>query len=144
MVQEARQGRLETTPGVPPLPTHRRQTVGGVHVPANRVPSAPGRGNYAAMPYVYILQCADSSYYVGSTWDLERRLDEHAGGCGAAYTSRRLPVRLVFATEFDRIDEAFAMEKRIQGWSRRKREALIAGRYGDLPSLSARGGRADR
>ena len=96
------------------------------------------------MPYVYILQCVDSSYYVGSTWDLERRLTEHAGGTGAAYTSRRLPVRLVFAAEFDRIDEAFAMEKRIQGWSRRKREALIAGRYGDLPALSARRRRADR
>ena len=96
------------------------------------------------MPYVYILQCGDSSYYVGSTWDLERRLAEHASGTGAAYTSRRLPVRLVFTAEYDRIDEAFAMEKRIQGWSRRKREALIAGRYGDLPSLSARGGPADR
>jgi putative endonuclease len=91
------------------------------------------------VPYVYILQCADSSYYVGSTWDLERRLAEHASGQGAAYTSWRLPVRLVFAEEYDRIDEAFAMEKRIQGWSRRKREALIAGRSGDLPGLSRRG-----
>jgi putative endonuclease len=96
------------------------------------------------MPYMYILQCADSSYYVGSTWDLERRLSEQSDALGAAYTSRRLPVRLVFAAEFDRIDEAYEMEKRVQGWSRRKREALIAGRYGDLPSLSARGGRRDR
>jgi putative endonuclease len=90
------------------------------------------------MAHVYILQCADSSYYVGSTRDLARRLEEHASGKGAAYTSRRLPVRLVFAAEFERIDEAYEMEKRIQNWSRRKREALIEGRYADLPGISGR------
>ena len=88
------------------------------------------------MPYVYILECADGSYYVGSTRDLEKRVWQHSTGTGAAYTSRRMPVRLVFAQEFVRIDEAYAMEKRIQGWSRAKREALIAGRYNDLPRLS--------
>ena len=96
------------------------------------------------MPCVYILKCADSSYYVGSTTDLDRRLTQHSSGLGAAYTARRLPVRLVFVAEFARIDDAFAWEKRIQGWSRRKREALIAGKYGDLPALSRRGGPADR
>ena len=88
------------------------------------------------MPYVYILECADGTYYVGSTRELEKRVWQHSTGAGAAYTSRRRPVRLVFAQEFDRIDEAYAMEKRIQGWSRAKREALIAGRYNDLPRLS--------
>jgi putative endonuclease len=88
------------------------------------------------MPYVYMLECADKSYYVGSTRNLERRIFEHSTGMGAVYTSRRLPVRLVFAAEFDRIDEAYAIEKRIQGWSRRKRQALIDGRYDDLPELS--------
>jgi putative endonuclease len=68
--------------------------------------------------------------------DLERRLTEHSDGIGAGYTSRRLPVRLVFAAECDRIDEAYELEKRIQGWSRRKRQALIEGRYEDLPGLS--------
>jgi putative endonuclease len=87
---------------------------------------------------MYILECADSSYYVGSTWDLERRLEEHSSGAGAFYTSRRLPVRLVFSAEFDRIDEAYAFEKRVQNWSRRKRQALIEGRYADLPGISGR------
>ncbi|NYE36453.1 putative GIY-YIG superfamily endonuclease [Nocardioides cavernae] len=47
------------------------------------------------MPHVYILQCSDGSFYVGSTWDLERRVSEHNLGLGAAYTRRRRPVTLV-------------------------------------------------
>jgi putative endonuclease len=88
------------------------------------------------MPFVYILKCIDGSYYVGSTRDLERRLSQHASGHGAEYTRKRLPVTIVFAQEFERIDEAYLMEKRVQGWSRAKREALIEGRYNDLPRLS--------
>jgi putative endonuclease len=93
---------------------------------------------------MYILECAGSSYYVGSTWDLERRLEEHSTGAGALYTSRRLPVRLVFTAEFDRIDDAYAFEKRVQNWSRRKRQALIEGRFADLPGLSGRFRLSDR
>ena len=88
------------------------------------------------MPFVYILRCADGSYYVGSTRDLDHRLDQHASGRGARYTSRRLPVALVFAQEFERVADAYAMEKRLQGWSRAKREAAIDGRWNDLPRLS--------
>ena len=88
------------------------------------------------MPFTYILRCSDGSYYVGSTRNLEQRVWQHNSGLGAEYTKRRLPVTLVFAEEFERVDEAFAMEKRIQGWSRRKREALIEGRFSDLPALS--------
>ncbi|WP_308467670.1 GIY-YIG nuclease family protein [Rathayibacter soli] len=93
------------------------------------------------MPHVYILRCADGSYYVGSTIDLERRLAEHSSGMGAVYTRKRLPVELVFAEEFNRIDEAFEREKQVQGWCRAKREALIWGEYGELPKLSVRGAR---
>lgn len=88
------------------------------------------------MPYVYTLECSDGSYYVGSTWNLEHRLQQHQTGHGSAYTSRRTPVTLVFAQEYERVDEAYAQEKRIQGWSRRKREALIAGDFNELPRLS--------
>jgi putative endonuclease len=84
----------------------------------------------------YILRCADGSYYVGSTKNLEHRLEQHASGMGSAYTAKRLPVELVWCAEFDRIDEAYLLEKRVQGWSRAKREALIAGRFDDLPALS--------
>jgi len=84
----------------------------------------------------YILRCGDGSYYVGSTRDLDHRMEQHHAGMGCRYTSKRMPIRLVWCREFDRIDEAYALEKTLQGWSRRKREALIEGRFDDLPALS--------
>jgi putative endonuclease len=88
------------------------------------------------MAYTYILECADGSLYVGSTRNLERRLEQHRVGLGAEYTRTRLPVRLVWSQEFENIGEAFAREKQIQNWSRAKRIALTQGRYGDLPALA--------
>lgn len=75
--------------------------------------------------YVYILVCSDGSYYTGSTIDLELRINQHQNGEGANFTKKRLPVELVYFEEFQRIDEAFYREKQIQGWSRKKKEALI-------------------
>lgn len=90
-----------------------------------------------------MLRCSDGSYYVGSTWQLENRIDQHQAGRGAEYTRRRLPVELVYAAEFERVEDAFAWEKRLQNWSRAKREALIRGDFGALPELaSRRGGKA--
>ncbi|QTV79891.1 GIY-YIG nuclease family protein [Microbacterium sp. NIBRBAC000506063] len=86
--------------------------------------------------WMYILECADGSYYVGSTRDLERRLRQHADGEGAAYTRRRRPVRVVFSQPFERVDEAYYFEKQVQGWSRAKRKALVEGRFSLLPELS--------
>ena len=86
--------------------------------------------------YVYILKCSDDSYYTGSTIDLERRLFEHKNGIGEIHTKTRLPVELVYFEEFARIDEAFYREKQIQGWSRKKKEALINNFVLELPSLS--------
>ncbi len=88
------------------------------------------------MPYIYILECADGSYYTGSTTDLERRLWEHQNGLGANYTAKRLPVRLVYCDECDRIDDVFFREKHIQGWNRQKKQALIAGETNHLPRLA--------
>ncbi len=85
---------------------------------------------------MYILECADGSYYTGSTTDLELRLQQHQSGEGANHTRKRLPVQLVYYEEFDRIDEAFYREKQVQGWSRRKKEALMENRANDLPLLS--------
>ena len=79
------------------------------------------------MPYMYILECADGSYYTGSTWDLERRLWEHQNGLGAVHTVKRRPVTLVYCEQCDRMDDAFYREKQIQGWSRKKKQALMAG-----------------
>lgn len=86
--------------------------------------------------WMYILQCSDGSYYTGSTTDLELRLQQHQNGEGANYTKKRRPVTLVFCEEFNQIDEAFYKEKQVQGWSRKKKEALILGRLESLPELS--------
>ncbi len=90
------------------------------------------------MPHTYILRCSDGSYYVGSTMDLDARLAQHQNGEGAIYTRRRRPVELVWAGEFASVADAFAYEKRVQGWSRAKREALIRGDFAALPGLSRR------
>ena len=91
------------------------------------------------MPWTYIVECADGSYYVGSTFNLERRVWEHNNDpAGAAYTRRRRPVHLVWAAEYDSVKDAFAFEKQVQGWSRRKREALIRGDFEGLTALARR------
>lgn len=86
--------------------------------------------------FMYILLCADGSYYTGSTTDLERRLEQHQNGEGANHTKKRLPVSLLYYEEYSRIDEAFYREKQVQGWSRKKKEALIEGKNDLLPLLA--------
>jgi len=86
--------------------------------------------------WIYILECADGSYYVGSTKNLERRISEHQQGLGAIYTSNRLPVKLVYGEEYDSVADAYAREKQVQGWRRAKREALINGDPELLPALA--------
>lgn len=88
------------------------------------------------MPYMYILECADGSYYTGSTWNLELRLWQHQQGIGANHTAKRLPVKLIYFEQTDRIDEAFYREKQVQGWSRKKKQALIAGDANALHELA--------
>ena len=88
------------------------------------------------MAWMYILECSDGSSYVGSTKDLEYRLSEHQEGKGARYTSRRLPVKLVYSEEYERVVDAYKREKQIQNWNRAKREALINGNPEMLPKLA--------
>jgi putative endonuclease len=87
--------------------------------------------------YVYILECVDGSFYTGSTKNIEQRLYQHQTGMGANHTKKHLPVKLVFVEEFSRIDEAFAREKQIQGWSRKKKQALIDGDWERLKQFAA-------
>ena len=86
--------------------------------------------------YMYILLCNDGSYYTGSTNNLELRLQQHFAGEGANHTKKHPPVKLLYYEEFDRIDEVFYREKQVQGWSRKKKEALIHREYEKLPELS--------
>ncbi|MFA6400620.1 MAG: GIY-YIG nuclease family protein [Salinivirgaceae bacterium] len=86
--------------------------------------------------WMYILECSDGSYYTGSTNNLEIRLQQHQKGEGANHTKKHLPIKLIYFEEFQRIDEAFYREKQVQGWSRKKKEALINSEHKKLPELS--------
>jgi len=88
------------------------------------------------MSYTYILECKDKSFYVGSTYNLDKRLWEHDQGIGANYTKKRLPVRLVYCEQYDKIEDAFFREKQIQGWGRKKKLALMNQDYGGLVMVS--------
>ena len=87
-----------------------------------------GLGGAEAQPFVtYMLLCGDGSYYVGHTDDLELKLAQHRAGTLDDYTTKRQPVALAWSAPFADSDAAFAAERRLKGWSRAKREALIAG-----------------
>jgi predicted GIY-YIG superfamily endonuclease len=86
--------------------------------------------------YVYIVQCADNSYYTGHTDDIEKRIAEHNAQTYRCYTSTRLPIKLVFLQDFESRDQAFACERQIKKWRREKKEALIAQNWDKLKLLS--------
>ena len=87
--------------------------------------------------FVYILLCADNSYYTGITNDIERRLTEHEGGSHFdSYTAKRLPIKLVYEKSFKTALEAITFEKQVKSWSRKKKEALIEGHIDKLKELS--------
>ena len=87
--------------------------------------------------YVYILKCADDSYYTGVTSNLDQRMQQHESGFyPECYTASRRPVELVFYAEFTNIGFAIDKEKQIKKWSRSKKEALINGDFDQLPDLA--------
>lgn len=86
--------------------------------------------------YMYILRCANGNYYTGSTKYLELRMRQHWSGQGANYTRKHPPKAIVYVELFERIDHAFRKEKQVQGWSRKKKEALIRGHFESLSALS--------
>jgi putative endonuclease len=89
--------------------------------------------------YVYILRCADGSYYTGLTNDPIRRVEEHQQGLRKdAFTYSRRPVELVYSMFFPdgTHDQARAWEKKLKGWSRAKKKAVIEDRWLELPGLS--------
>ena len=85
--------------------------------------------------WVYILECADGAYYTGATTQLEHRLNQHHLG-QIGYTSRRKPIRFLWAQEFAHIDDAYAAEKKVKGWSRAKKEALMRGDWDEVSRLA--------
>ena len=92
--------------------------------------------------FVYMLECADGSYYVGSHRgdDVAHHVQEHNQGVfNRAYTFTRRPVELVWSEYFYRYDDMVACERQIKGWSRKKKQALIRGDIASLKASSARG-----
>ena len=89
--------------------------------------------------WLYILRCADGAYYTGTTRaTLEQRIAEHQTGHFPGFTSKRRPVVLVYSEFFEQIVDAIAAERQIKGWSRAKKEALMAGDFKRLSDLSQR------
>ena len=88
--------------------------------------------------HVYILRCADGTYYVGSTTDVAARVESHNTGRGPRFTACRRPVALVYVEPFDTMDQARQREIQTKKWSRAKKEALIAGNLDTLHNLSRR------
>ncbi|MDX9694312.1 MAG: GIY-YIG nuclease family protein [Bacteroidales bacterium] len=87
--------------------------------------------------FVYILKCSDESYYTGVTNDLERRMNEHQNGVNKeSYTHNRRPVELVFYNDFNDINQAIAFEKKVKGWTRKKKEAIIDDNWEKLKELA--------
>jgi putative endonuclease len=87
--------------------------------------------------WVYLLRCRDGSYYTGHTDELERRLAQHhAGVFPSCYTANRRPLELVFTQDVASREEALVSERRIKGWSRKKKEAMIAGNWPEVSRLA--------
>ena len=85
--------------------------------------------------YVYILRCADGSYYVGHTDDMELRMQQHESG-DVGYTALRKPIELLWQGEFETREGALAFELQVKGWSRAKKEALMAGDWERIQELA--------
>jgi putative endonuclease len=89
--------------------------------------------------WLYILKCSDGSFYTGTTRaSLEQRIAQHQTGAFDGYTSTRRPVTLVFSESFERITDAIAAERQIKGWSRAKKEALMAGDFSGIRTAARR------
>lgn len=87
--------------------------------------------------WVYILLCADGSYYTGHTDNLDKCIQEHhMGWISKCYTFQRRPLQLVFSEEFQTREEALASEKQIKGWSRKKKEAMMKGNWAEVSRLA--------
>jgi putative endonuclease len=88
------------------------------------------------MCFTYVLSCADGSFYVGHTDDLEERISGHNKGQGAKWTAGRLPMKLIYTDCFQTIGESIRREIQIKKWSRAKKEALAAGDTERLKALA--------
>ena len=88
------------------------------------------------MAYMYILRCADGTFYTGSTTNLQARMDQHYNGGGSDYTARRMPVTLEYYEQYPTITEAYERERQIHNWGHKKKQALIDQNFEKLSELA--------
>ena len=88
--------------------------------------------------WAYLLHCRGGAFYAGHTDDLERRVAQHEAGAFPGFSAGRLPVTLVWSENFATRIEALETERRIKGWSRAKKMALIRGDWDEI-SYPAKG-----
>jgi predicted GIY-YIG superfamily endonuclease len=87
--------------------------------------------------WVYILKCADGSYYTGHTDNLDLRIAQHQQGAfTSCYTYKRRPVELCFTETFATREEALISERKIKGWSRKKKQAMMQGDWNKVSALA--------
>jgi predicted GIY-YIG superfamily endonuclease len=86
--------------------------------------------------YTYVLRCSDGTYYTGHTDNPDQRMAQHGRGEGSKYTAKRRPLELIWIADFQTRNEAFELERRLHGWSRAKKEALMRGDFEALPGLA--------
>ena len=82
---------------------------------------------------VYILECSDTSLYIGMTSNVEKRLYEHNSGVHPnAYTYNKRPVEIVYTATLTDVYEAIAWERKLKRWSNAKKKALIEHDWGKI------------
>lgn len=86
--------------------------------------------------WTYMLHCRGGYLYIGHTDDLERRIAEHRNGHYPGFTADHQPVEYVWSDEFQTRDEAKAIERKLKGWSRAKKLALIRGDWDRISALA--------
>jgi predicted GIY-YIG superfamily endonuclease len=86
--------------------------------------------------FVYILRCSDRSFYIGHSKDVEERVAAHNDGRGAAWTTCRRPVRLVYQETCAAEGVAGKRERQIRRWTHAKKKALVDGDFARLKELS--------
>ena len=91
--------------------------------------------------WVYMVRCRDGSLYTGHTDNLELRVAKHVAGTYDGYTSQRKPVELVFSYAVATRLEALELERKVKGWSRPKKEALIRNDWAMIHELARCGTR---
>jgi len=107
--------------------------VGNITHTLPALPAHPRRYN-VSVHYVYIVRCADDTFYTGYARDPEARAKAHNRGRGARYTAGRRPVCLVYAERFERLGDALRREHQLKRLKRRQKQALIAS--GSSPGLT--------